>query len=533
MQLDHYIVRRSYDTKDRILSIKKVQVNQINILIVDDCETASLLIKHQLQSLDVSQSNITCVNNAADALKAVKSRFYSFIILDYHLGNELTGVELLNLMLRSKLISHLTAVLMISGDARQETVATSLSGHVRHFLKKPLQTKALSHKIQLALQEQQQISDVERELYLFSHLTLQKVISLKSKYQNSICVESLIIDTLVKHNRLHLLKQFLPFCQHKDHASLVCAQAYLLKEEGSVFHAIQLLADYVARKPLCLRAMDNLAGLYESQRQLSNALLLADRAFSLTPSNSCRMLSVSRIASKLHKKEKLFEIGLTYAARLSPTDPNWLFAISCYVEFVSNLYGQLTNIKEKRELLTKLNHFCEIALGQLSQNQKADLSALKQIMQCNLLLKESRPEQAHQKLLLSISLYYKNLLACPAIILRLAIPLMEFFGEFELQSSLQFLLDYKQSEPEVEYITRCNNRGNGDGVSIEEFPFSIEAKLNYLVRQHSHSGVHDTTETLKSLTQLALPPNWFVWVKDFSLGSHAPQLPKPFNFDFS
>lgn len=532
MQHDYYLLNSTYYAKDGILNIEKVHVSQINILVVDDCSTSSVLIRHQLQSLGVSQPNITCVNNASDALRAVKSRFYSFIILDYHLGERLTGVELLNLMLRSKLISQLTAVLMISGDARQETVLTSLSGHVRHFLKKPLQTKALNNKMKTAIQEQKRIAQVESELQQSKDLTLSQLAVVLEKHPNSVCVESLLIDTLVKRNNTSLLALFLPYCQYKEHASLICAQAYLLRDKGAIFQSIKLLADYVAKNPLCLRAVDNLAGLYESEGQLSNAFLMTERAFKATPSNSHRMLSVSRVASKLKQKDKLYDIGLTYATCLSPTDPNWLSTIRHYVSFVSELYDELTNQRDKRELLTKLNYFCEIAFEHLNQNQKADLYAVRLLMQCNLLLKESRPQEAHKKLLLAISLYYQNMPRCPITVIELAIPLMELFGEFELVSSLQLVLKHKQHKTNVEKGHQFSQNHTQESIPVDNFPFSIEAKLKHLLSQSGDVNHPEVKGILESLTQLALPPNWSMWVSDFLNGSKVSPLPKPFNLNF-
>ncbi len=112
---------------------QQLEINNLNILVIDDCTTSATLIKHQLISLGVSASNVTCVHSAMQAVATVKTRFYSFIIMDYHLSTKLTGLDLINLLVRAKLISDTTAVLMISGDATQETVLTALTGRVRHF----------------------------------------------------------------------------------------------------------------------------------------------------------------------------------------------------------------------------------------------------------------------------------------------------------------------------------------------------------------------------------------------------------------
>ncbi|MDW2194176.1 response regulator, partial [Vibrio sp. 1641] len=237
--------------------------------------------KHQLIALGAKASNITCVTNTQAALLAAKTRFYSFLVIDYHLAEKYTGLDLVHLLSRAQLISDTTAVLMISSDATKETVLTALSssGRVRHLLTKPLQTKALYTKMLQALQEQQHIAAVTKRLLASQPLLLSDVILLHKTHASSICVESLIIDTLVERRDYTLLEDYLPLCSQKEHASKVCATAFLLHHQGHISEAVKVLADYVTRNPLCLAAIDSLIGLYESLGQQRHALCLAKRAF--------------------------------------------------------------------------------------------------------------------------------------------------------------------------------------------------------------------------------------------------------------
>lgn len=338
----------------------RVAVGDINILVVDDCSTSSLLVKHQLIALGAKASNITCVTNTQAALLAAKTRFYSFLVIDYHLAEKYTGLDLVHLMSRAQLISDTTAVLMISSDATKETVLTALSssGRVRHLLTKPLQTKALYTKMLQALQEQQHIAAVTKRLLASQPLLLSDVILLHKTHASSICVESLIIDTLVERRDYTLLEDYLPLCSQKEHASKVCATAFLLHHQGHISEAVKVLTDYVTRNPLCLAAIDSLIGLYESLGQQRHALCLAKRAFSLTPSNGSRFLSASQITAKLGLFEDLYELGRTYAAHLSQTDAQWLNVLSSYVDLVSDHFKTLTHIHSKRKVLVQLNELC-------------------------------------------------------------------------------------------------------------------------------------------------------------------------------
>ncbi|HCG9721073.1 TPA: response regulator [Vibrio parahaemolyticus] len=501
----------------------RVAVGDINILVVDDCATSSLLVKHQLIALGAKASNITCVTNTQAALLAAKTRFYSFLVIDYHLAEKYTGLDLVHLLSRAQLISDTTAVLMISSDATKETVLTALSssGRVRHLLTKPLQTKALYTKMLQALQEQQHIAAVTKRLLASQPLLLSDVILLHKTHASSICVESLIIDTLVERRDYTLLEDYLPLCSQKEHASKVCATAFLLHHQGHISEAVKVLADYVTRNPLCLAAIDSLIGLYESLGQQRHALCLAKRAFSLTPSNGSRFLSASRITAKLGLFEDLYELGRTYAAHLSQTDAQWLNVLSSYVDLVSDHFKTLTHIHTKRKVLVQLNELCLLTQKQLGKEQQVSLLAFKQLMQCKLLLVESRAAEAHLKLLESLSYFYDIPTQMPIALLKQALPLLAFFGEFSIRRSLLGVINQSCSSVRLQ---ECNI------VPHEyDYPFSVETKLNALAApdQQYHSNSESVVNFLK---QRALPPNWSRWLSDYLSGSFSSQIPEPFSY---
>ncbi|GLR04966.1 response regulator [Vibrio hyugaensis] len=503
----------------------KIEVDNINILVIDDCSTSSTLIRHQLVALGAKVSNITCVNSAQESLLAVKTRFYSFIVMDYHLSTKLTGLDLINLMSRAKLISDTTAVLMISGDATQETVLTALSGRVRHLLTKPLQTKALKNKMLTALQEQHQLAEVRHQLNKTDKLTLAGVARLHKNYAQSVCVESLLIDTLIESKQFDVLENFLPFCAEKEHASRICAEAFVQHKQGNIREAVTILADYVTRNPLCLRAIDNLVGLYENLGQQNNASILAIRAFELTPSSSTRLVTVSRILSKLGQVDRLYDVGYMYASNVSSTDPHWLSAMNAYVDTISEHFKTMSSTNDKKRVLLKLNEFCLLAEKQLNRSQQVDLAALKQMMQCKLLLLESRPEHAHKKLMQSLSYYYSVPSQTPLLLLKQAIPLMDFFGEFAIKRSLLTLVAAKSAVP----LKEQSHHNMSELELRKKYPFSTEIRLRNL--SDSNISAPDTIldESIEFLTQRPLPPNWSNWLKDYLSGSCSTRLPVPFN----
>ncbi|WP_081638558.1 response regulator [Vibrio azureus] len=504
---------------------QKAGLNQLTILVIDDCKTSTVLIRQQLISLGADTNNITCVHSASEALSTAKSRFYSCLIVDYHLSYNFTGVELINLMSRAKVISDTTAVLMISGDASQETVLTALSGRVRYMLTKPLQTKALKARILAGMKEQTDLANVEQQLCKLNKVSLNELISIKRQYPNSLNVESLLIDTLVEQQMHSDLEAFLPFCSTKDHASKVCAEAFLLLHKGQLQQAAMTLSDFVTRNPLCLRAIDNLTGLYESLNELNTAFTYAYRAFELTPSSSQRMITAVRITSKLGNLSKLYELGHTFAQKVSATDSLWLNAMFSYVDFIMEHFKKLNTPQSRKEMLHNLNTMFLLIHRQLHTQQRVALSAFKQLTQCRLLLTDGEPEKAHKKLLFALSHYYENLYKMPLVMLRHSLPLLEHFGELSIRHSLVLLSRSNTSDHKLLLEEKDHPRD----FSQERYPFSIEMKLLSLCNDDALKKNQAEQNTVQYLQKCSLPPNWNMWLNDYISGAFSTTLPPPFD----
>ncbi|WP_236556869.1 hypothetical protein [Vibrio parahaemolyticus] len=84
-------------------------------------------------------------------------------------------------------------------------------------------------------------------------------------------------------------------------------------------------------------------------------------------------------------------------------------------------------------MLIQLNELCLLTQKQLGKEQQVNLLAFKQLMQCKLLLVESRAAEAHLKLLESLSYFYDIPTQMPIALLKQALPLLAFFGEFSIR----------------------------------------------------------------------------------------------------
>ena len=100
----------------------------LRFLIIDDSKSATILIKQQLASLGIARECIFIATDYRQAIKAVETHSFHVLLIDYHLEQSFTGFELLGILYRNRLIDHTVAIILLSGDMRQETVLTALSG---------------------------------------------------------------------------------------------------------------------------------------------------------------------------------------------------------------------------------------------------------------------------------------------------------------------------------------------------------------------------------------------------------------------
>lgn len=532
-------------------------LDEINILIVDDSKTSSMLIRQQIVSLGVKYDAIESVTSYQETIKAVGLRHYDLLIMDYHLEQSLNGHELTTLLYKNRLIDSSTGVLIISGDSRQETVLTSLSGKVKHFISKPIKTQDLHNKVKTIVRERELLNQIEP---LLKHPTPQltgKLIELVEQLNFQISLESSLIDLLIQHELWDTLAEYLAHSQSSKHPTKVYAQAALLDMEGRTDEALKYLSDYIVQKPLSLNVMDYLSVLYEQQGDTEEALHWALKSFEFTPSVSDRAIRASQLSAKLNKRESVIKVGYTFANHLSLADGNWLHAIIEYGHSLEAVYINTERFSSKRELLQHFNNFLKMAEQRLLGNKKGHLISYRLMFQSRLLLHENKLEGSHKKILQCIAPYYDNLMDCPAEIAHEALPILELFGELWLHNHLSKVLqkqlnsvtktstdlltalpfDVEHLKELYEILPEGGSRATDlETIAIYEtiihrYPYSTEAKIRYLhaVRVSQEIPNHNPHALITTLSDLELPPNWSRWVTSLKKVGTKAAPPAPFS----
>ncbi|GAK86489.1 response regulator with TPR repeat [Vibrio ponticus] len=240
----------------------------LRVLVVDDSRTALLLVKQQLVSIGVRHDNVITVERYQEAIAAMESHHFDVLILDYHLEQHLTGYELAMLLYRNRLISSSTGVLMISGDARQETVLTALSGKVRHFITKPLSNASLAVKLHTIHRETQKLAQIIEALQQDKSVSATSMFELINRSGFSVSLEAYLLEHLMANNQWEFLDIYIAISSTPCHASKMCAIAGLLHRDNQTSHALEELHSFLTENPLSIRVMDVIADLYAKTHQV-------------------------------------------------------------------------------------------------------------------------------------------------------------------------------------------------------------------------------------------------------------------------
>ncbi|MCP4325178.1 MAG: response regulator [Alteromonadales bacterium] len=253
----------------------KSKFKDLVVLIVDDSKTSAVLIRQQIIAFGTPYDNIDTAYSYQDAIKHVENRFYDVIIIDYHLEQCINGNELAILLNKRKLISSQTGVILVSGDTRQETVLTVLSGEIQYLIKKPVQIYALGIKVLSVCEDKKAVNFAQLLIKDDALNDIYKKLRLVALIENSpspVIVESAIFDLTVKKQQWLLLSSLLSHSVTNLHMSKACAFGQLYCYQGNISEAISFLEAFLSENPLAHQVMDILAEIFSENEHHNDAL---------------------------------------------------------------------------------------------------------------------------------------------------------------------------------------------------------------------------------------------------------------------
>ena len=116
----------------------------IKILVVDDMSTMRRIIKNLLNQL--GYKNINEAEDGAIAYQKLKKAKYDFVITDWNMPI-MTGIELVQKIRNDPELKHLP-ILMVTAEAKKESVIMALKAGVNNYIVKPFPAEILKEKME-------------------------------------------------------------------------------------------------------------------------------------------------------------------------------------------------------------------------------------------------------------------------------------------------------------------------------------------------------------------------------------------------
>jgi two-component system chemotaxis response regulator CheY len=115
-------------------------------LVTDDSRTTRNLIKSYIAELDIKNFTIKEAQNAEETLFIIQNQGIDFLLLDWNLTTETTGLDILKKIRKIDRFKKLP-VIMVSSESDKLNVVEALKCGANDFIVKPIDKKSFLEKV--------------------------------------------------------------------------------------------------------------------------------------------------------------------------------------------------------------------------------------------------------------------------------------------------------------------------------------------------------------------------------------------------
>ncbi len=120
-----------------------------NVAVVEDNGMARLNLRNHL--MEMGFSRVSCFSQGRELRQQLRRRHFDLILMDYHLGDNKNGVEVIQDLYKEQLIKHVTSVIFITSDRIPLIVGQIVDVHPDDLILKPYTIKILSKVVNLVI----------------------------------------------------------------------------------------------------------------------------------------------------------------------------------------------------------------------------------------------------------------------------------------------------------------------------------------------------------------------------------------------
>ncbi len=328
---------------------KKIDPNNLRVLIVDDVKSMRSIARSMLKNMKIVQT-FHMAENGVDALKILHSNSVDIAIVDWKMP-VMNGAELLENIRSDRRLRDLP-VLMVTGESEKDIVIEAAEIEVDGYLLKPLTPSLLEEKINSLIQK---VNDPEKAI-----LHIRKARQLEEKEDYTLAIKHMQRAVELKPGASRLLRKLgILYQKIGDEQSMEKNYIIAVSANNQDVVTLQMLGEYYLSKKDFASATNYYQDVVEMTRKFNDeAIELGARLLENNHSKPAKEL-FSNIISKSPKNVtlvgKIAEIciqsdelvyALTQLKKLSrsyPTNYDLIFQMGAINEMMENVDAALEN----------------------------------------------------------------------------------------------------------------------------------------------------------------------------------------------
>ncbi|MBS4097987.1 MAG: response regulator [Sulfuricella sp.] len=265
-------------------------------LVIDDLVGMRSSLRTTIGSLGIETCDMA--SSAREAVEKMRARFYDLILCDYYLGDETDGQQLLELVRRSKIISHKSLFIIVTAERSQDRIVAAADFLPDDYLVKPFTAEVLGKRVVALSEKKDYFHDVfvalDDDLLDVALKKVEPLVETKNKYW----VDAMRLkgETLLKMDRYaDALKVFDEILALKEIPWATMGKVKALKGMGDLEQGQYLLAGLLGEHGEYLAGYDMLAEMLSEKGDRDTAQKLVEKALEVAPVMH-RQKTVGRLA---------------------------------------------------------------------------------------------------------------------------------------------------------------------------------------------------------------------------------------------
>ena len=127
----------------------RMEKRKVNIAVVEDNGMARINLRNHL--LEMEFNTVNCFTHGRELKKDLKRRSYDLILMDFHLGDNKNGVEVIQDLQKEGLLKHSTCLVFITSDRLPMIIGQIVDIHPDDLVIKPYTIRTLKRTVNNAL----------------------------------------------------------------------------------------------------------------------------------------------------------------------------------------------------------------------------------------------------------------------------------------------------------------------------------------------------------------------------------------------